>query len=188
MGDLFNPQDNNIVFLEDARGELYQNKDFYDALEVYGSVTKAYAFMALKYFSQSQESFNSLRQRRPADIDEAVNLQLQVLSQTSQPQLNPQLAYQWRQYEVIDEFLERGYKLNIVFESSSLAETVDDPRKIVEARSSSEGIAKQLVDLEKEVDPNIQTNVLMDFGSYHIGVISRLPARLQRVTTTNFVP
>lgn len=201
----FRPTDNNIVFLEDAHGDLHNNRDFYQALEIYGSARKAYAFAREKHTKQLPGDLTDLRRKNREAVDELVDLQIRMLDIVAQPKVEPEMAYIWRQFLIIDKLIGRKYKIDIIFERGTVTErspvvtpdtseeeliqATHDLLRMIRERVKSDAddiIANQVVELEKGVNPGIRTNLLMIFGSHHVQVIDKLPSRLQQVTTTHF--
>src|SRR3989344_358860 len=201
----FRPGDNNIVFMEDASGDIYNDVDFQDTLKYYGSTIKALAFKRLK-LEYSLPSFNDSIKLSRATTNRMVDSQANLLEQHVKLHTNPTLTHLWTTCQVLDQHLKR-YSLRIMFENGQvrgkhhdisrpgyfrgmsieqMLQSLDETEKELEMRSggeSDEGIANQLVKLERSADPSIPTNVLTIFGTGHQRAIQKLPPRLQLVTT-----
>lgn len=206
----FKPEDNNVFFMEDAEGDFYNNKDFYDSYSYYRLHRKAFIFVTLKAHTNLMASFLELQRRNGELVDELVDKQMGHIDAGARTYVSPVLSYIWTQMQVVDEFIEKGYPIKILFERGSKKYHLPDLTKedaiimppnqyaailresndIMEARRepSNKDIAQQLTELERLSDPKIRTNVLMIFGSAHIGSVNNLPTRLQQVTTTTYIP
>lgn len=204
--ETFRPGDNNIYFMEDASGILHSNDAFPLGYKRYNSLKKAMVFFTLNGANDPNItlSFNV------KSIDDSVQQNVELLDTELKPKTDPAEAYLWTQMQVIDEFIQEGYQIQIMFEKPSgtysdlnysdlrkefetiTREEFDIKRKKLDlmlterVSKSNEVIAAQLIQLDELANPKIKTNVLMVFGTAHAEAIDHLPERLRQVTTRSF--
>lgn len=198
MRNTFRKSDNNILFQEGAYGSFYNNFGlFSELLKRYCSYQKAYTHMQFM-LGRTIEPTPAGNDLIAQSIDMLVRKN-KILAHIVKR--NEEFAFQWMIAELIDELLEDKYRLNFVFEEGSEKYRLPD----ISPQSSGEEImrhmnlmlssveprnrtmAKQLVKLEQQLDPNEKTNVLIIIGSEHKDLTSQLPRRLQKATRELFM-
>lgn len=202
---LFEKNDDNIFFLEDSHGDFFENPDFYDAFNAYGLVRKAHSFVYQKNKTKFPKGFTQLSKKEREIFDQLVSVDEQIWDTVvKNPQSGPEGVYMWLQFEAIDELIKEGFPIRILWENGKMSKhwirqedtTPENWEESMmhnlsllaerQAGKSDEGIANQLINLEKNKAKSKRTNVIMVFGSNHIASLDYLPQRLRSVTVHYF--